>query len=64
MDKYKYWSTNKLLTLLKELDLGLSGTHVKDIYLQHRIEKILAHRVEGIFYKRGRNQWTKHLKSG
>jgi len=56
MNKYKYWSTNKLLTLLKELDLGLSGIHVKDIYLQHRIEKILAHRVEGILYKRGGNQ--------
>ena len=45
MNKYKYWSTDRLLTLLKELDLSLSGTHVKDVYLRHYIEEIL--------YKRG-----------
>jgi len=48
MSKYKYWSTNKLLTLLRELDLSLSGSHVKDVVLQHYVEEIL--------YKRGENQ--------
>jgi len=51
MSKYKYWSTNKLLTLLRELDLSLSGSHVKDVVLQHYVEEIL--------YKRGENQWMK-----
>ena len=44
MNKYKYWSTDRLLTLLKELDLSLSGTHVKDVYLRHYIEEILYKR--------------------
>ena len=48
MSKYKYWSTNKLLTLLRELDLSLSGSHVKDVVLKHYVEEIL--------YKRGENQ--------
>ena len=45
LSRYKYWSTNKLFTLLKELELSLSGSHSKDVYLKHHVENIL--------YKRG-----------
>lgn len=44
MSKYKYWSTDKLLTLLKELELSLSGSHSKDVYLKHHVENILYKR--------------------
>ena len=44
MSKYKYWSTDKLLTLLKELELSVSGSHIKDIHLKYWIEDILCRR--------------------
>ncbi len=44
MSKYKYWSTDKLLTLLKELELSLSGSHLNDVYLKHHVENILYKR--------------------
>ena len=44
MSKYKYWSTDKLLTLLKELELSLSGRHLNDVYLKHHVENILYKR--------------------
>ena len=44
MSKYKYWSTDKLLTLLKELELSLSGSHLSDVYLKHHVENILYKR--------------------
>jgi len=46
MSKYKYWSTDKLLTLLKELELSVSGSHIKDIHLKYWIEDILCRRGE------------------
>lgn len=44
MSRYKYWSTDKLLTLLKELELSLSGSHLSDVYLKHHVENILYKR--------------------
>jgi hypothetical protein len=45
MSKYKYWSTDKLLTLLKELELSVSGSHLKDLYLKDHVENILYQRL-------------------
>jgi hypothetical protein len=46
MSKYKYWSTAKLVTLLRELELSVSGSHVKDLYLAEHIQNILCKRPE------------------
>lgn len=44
--KYKYWSTEKLLNLLKELDYQIkySSYGMSDIYFRESIENILYKR--------------------
>ena len=46
--KYKYWTTEKLLNLLKELDYRIKYTSygMSDIYFREEIEYILNNRME------------------
>ena len=46
MSKYKYWSTAKLKSLLRELSFGFCGVGSKDIQLRHHIEDLIATRKE------------------
>lgn len=47
MNKYKYWSTEKLLKLVKEINWRIDNTSygVSDIYFRDAIENILNRRV-------------------
>lgn len=46
MNKYKYWNTKKLTTLLKELNWRIDNTSygIHDIYFRDAIENILYKR--------------------
>jgi len=46
MNKYKYWSTEKLLGLIKEINWRIDNTSygVSDIYFRNAIEGILNRR--------------------
>ena len=46
MSKYKYWSTAKLKSLLRELSFGYGGVGSKDIQFRHHIEDLIATRKE------------------
>ena len=47
MKKYKYWSTEKLLKLIKEINWRIDNTSygVSDIYFRYAIEDIVNRRV-------------------
>jgi len=46
MSKYKYWSTEKLLKLLKEINWRINNTSygMSDIYFRNAIEDIINKR--------------------
>ena len=46
MSKYKYWSTEKLLGLIKEINWRINNTSygVSDIYFRNAIEDIINKR--------------------
>jgi len=46
MSKYKYWSTAKLESLLRELTFGFGGVGSKDIQFIHYIEDLIEKRKE------------------
>jgi hypothetical protein len=47
MNKYKYWTTEKLLGLVKEINWRIDNTSygVRDIYFRNAIENIINGRV-------------------
>lgn len=47
MSKYKYWSTEKLLGLIKEINWRINNTSygISDIYFRNAIEDIVNRRV-------------------
>ena len=47
MKKYKYWSTEKLLKLMQEINWRINNTSygVSDIYFRNAIEDIVNRRV-------------------
>ena len=46
MNKYKYWSTEKLLKLVKEINWRIKNTSygISDIYFRNAIEAIIDRR--------------------